>query len=66
MAKPSIRARLTAAAHNAGVRTAGDKGAKAAAAVTNALLRSQVADCGPACGDHCSDAEHVDILRRNK
>ncbi|MEK9524030.1 hypothetical protein MIU24_32355 [Streptomyces venezuelae] len=66
MPKPSLIGRLTAATHNAGVRTAGAKGAKIAAAVTNTLLGSQVAECGPTCGDHCAGAEHFDVLSRTK
>lgn len=66
MSKPSIRARLAAATHNAGVRVAGDKGAKVAATINNTLLDGQLADCGDACGPHCADSEHVDVLRRIK
>lgn len=66
MSKPSIRARLAAATHDAGVRVAGDKGAKVAAAITKPLLDGRLVECGDACGPHCADSEHVDILRRIK
>lgn len=66
MAKLSLRGRLTAAVHNAGIRTAGDKGAKAADAVTSRLLGVEIVECGPTCGDHCAGYERVDTLRRLK
>ncbi|MFE0654082.1 hypothetical protein ACFVZH_36610 [Streptomyces sp. NPDC059534] len=56
MSKPSIGDRLGIALHNTGVRVAGAKGAKAAAAVSDALIGRHLELCDEKCGN-CGGTE---------
>ncbi|MEU2233143.1 hypothetical protein [Streptomyces vietnamensis] len=60
MSKQSIGDRIGIALHNTGVRVAGAKGAKAAAALSDTLLGRHVEECDDRCGN-CGETE---VLRR--
>ncbi|MEU6170177.1 hypothetical protein [Streptomyces tanashiensis] len=62
MSKPSIGGRLGIALHNTGVRVAGAKGAKAAAAVSDVLIGRHL----ELCDENCRDCGGTDVLHRDR
>ncbi|MER6098359.1 hypothetical protein ABT154_21375 [Streptomyces sp. NPDC001728] len=62
MTKPSIADRIGIALHNGAVRVAGTTGAKAAAALSNAVIGRHLEECDDRCGN-CGETE---MLRRQR
>ncbi|MEU9852786.1 hypothetical protein [Streptomyces sp. NPDC047974] len=61
MAKPNLGDRIGIALHNTAVRLAGQKGEKAAAVLSDALLGRHLEECD----DRCGNCGEVEALRRD-